>query len=212
MTTGYIDFLNEGDFNRAFPRKLEQFMHQKWPASSVKVINLAMGGADEVTWLGSLDIVMEQEPDIVLVESAINDYCNYDQQEFKADWVHQKSLTLLNILMNFPTKPSVISVELFRTASGNKNDAKKHCPGHVQTTDTDPTCFYCPQWWGPQTWRKQARKRNSVSLASYRDAVWPIQDQPPSNLCQHYWTGLSHPEVGIHAMVASTILFQFLVV
>jgi hypothetical protein len=213
MTTGYVDVskLNNDTYNLAFPRKLEQFMQQQWPASSVNVINMAIGGADENTWLGRLDCVIELDPDIILVESAVNDQCAYNQQDEKAAFVNQTSFSLLNILVNFPQKPAVISVELFRTAMGNSRDANKHCRGYVKKT-SDPQCYYCPQWWKPQTWRENAIKYNSVSQASYRDAVWPIQDNPTDDLCSKYWSGLSHPEAGVHAMVASTIFFQFLVV
>lgn len=213
MTTGWVDVskLNNDTYNLAFPRKLEQFMRQQWPASSVNVINIAIGGADENTWLGRLDRVMELDPDVILVESAVNDQCDYNRQDEKAAFVNRTSFSLLNILVNFPQKPAVISVELFRTAMGTPRDANNHCRGHVQKT-SDPQCYYCPQWWKPQTWRENARKYNSVSQASYRDAVWPIQDHPTDDLCSKYWSGLSHPEAGVHAMVASTIFFQFLVV
>lgn len=213
MSTGWVDGskLNNNTYNLAFPRKLEQFMRQQWPASSLNVMNMAIGGADENTWLGRLDLVMELDPDVILVESAVNDQCDYNRQDEKAAFVNQTSFSLLNILVNFPQKPAVISVELFRTAMGNSRDANKHCRGHVQKT-SDPQCYYCPQWWKPQTWRENARKYNSVSQASYRDAVWPIQDHPTDDLCSKYWSGMSHPEAGVHAMVASTIFFQFLVV
>ena len=72
------------------------------------------------------------------------------------------------------------------------------------------TCITCPQWWMPQTWRKDARVINGVSYISYRDAVWPSQMHPPNQLCQ-YWSGMSHPQEGVHAMVASMILFQFMI-
>uniref|UniRef100_A0A7S2A3S8 SGNH hydrolase-type esterase domain-containing protein n=1 Tax=Ditylum brightwellii TaxID=49249 RepID=A0A7S2A3S8_9STRA len=214
MTTGWVDLdkrNNENPYNIAFPRKLEQFMQQQWPASSVKVINIAAGGGDENTWLGRLDLVMELDPDVILVESAVNDQCDYDKQDERSAFVNQTSFSLLNLLMNFPQKPAVISVELFRTSLRNWRDANKHCRGRIQST-SDHECYYCPQWWKPQTWRENARKYNSVSHASYRDAVWPIQDHPPDNLCSKYWNGWSHPQLDVHALIASTIFFQFLVV
>ena len=214
MSTGWVDYstVNNADVaNVAWPRKLEQFMHQKWHKSSVQVINLALGGANEDTWLGRLDVIMEYAPDIILVESAVNDESDYHEQASIADHVNRTSYLLLNILMNFPTEPAVINVELFRIAHHNVRDANTHCRGHVGEVVTSEACLYCEQWWKPQSWRKEARDLNSVSSISYRDAVWPILSQPPKELCQ-YWSGLSHPESGVHAMVASTILFQFMVV
>lgn len=216
MSTGWVDVskLNNDTYNLAFPKKLEQFLQHKWPTSSMKVINLAIGGADENTWLGRLDLVMELDPDVIIVESAVNDQCNYNAQDAKSKFVNETSFALLNLLTNFPQQPAVISVELFRTAMNSKRDANQHCRGHVQevTSNQSRQCFYCPQWWNPQTWREEARAYNSVSQASYRDAVWPILDHPPEELCTKYWNGLSHPEAGVHAMVASTILFQFMAV
>ena len=213
MTTGWVDAsnFNNDTRNLAFPRKLEQYMRQQWPASSLKVINIAIGGADENTWLGRLDYVAELDPDIILVESAVNDQCGYHKQHEREEFVHRTSYSLLNLLMNFPQKPAVISVELFRTSYGKQSGANKWCRGYIQKT-SDPQCYFCPQWWKPQTWRENARQFNSVSQASYRDAAWPIQDHPPDDLCSKYWNGESHPEAGVHAMVASTIFFQFLVV
>ena len=101
----------------------------------------------------------------------------------------------------------------FLTALYDQRDAKLHCSGYVENV-TDPLskqeCLYCPQWWMPQDWRQSARESNSVSYVSYQDAVWPQQDNPPNDLCQ-YWSGMSHQQAGVHAMVASAILFQFLV-
>lgn len=64
----------------------------------------------------------------------------------------------------------------------------------------------------PQTWRENARTYNGVSHSSYRDSVWPLQHHPPGDICSKYWAGESHPESGTHAMIASAILFQFLIV
>ena len=199
-------------FNIAFPKKLEDFLQYQWKNTEIKVINIAEGGADEDTWLGKLDQIMEFDPDIILVESAVNDQCDYDEQDEQFEYVNRTSFSLLNLLMNLPQHPAVISVEFFRTAYKDEEDAESHCDEYVEELTSDPECFYCPQWWKPQTWRQEARTYNSVSHASYRDAVWPILEKPPEKLCSEYWNGLSHPQIGVHVMMASTILFQFLVV
>eukprot|EP00978_Attheya_sp_CCMP212_P027355 scaffold91610_cov58-Attheya_sp.AAC.7 len=222
MTTGMGYGRSKNDpRSAAWPRKLEQFMHEKWNTthqhnSPVQVINLALGGADENTWLGGMDIIMNHAPfDIILVESAVNDQCDFKDQESKEKEVDRTSNLLLNMLMNFPNEPAVISVELFRVAGTSKGDANLHCRGHVKDVKNQTNnkeCLYCPQWWKPQDWRKKAREKNSVSHVSYRDAVWPILNQPPPNLCHQYWTGLSHPQAGTQTLVASTILFQLMTV
>jgi hypothetical protein len=149
-----------------------------------------------------------------LVESAVNDQCRFHEQVAAEERVNRTSNKLLNILTNFPSKPAVFSIELFRTAYNNKRDANRECQNHIKVL-TDPVlnqpCFSCEQWWMPQDWRVSARERNSVSYISYRDAVWPDQHHPPNELCQ-YWSGMSHPKAGVHSMVASTILFTFLLV
>ncbi len=199
MSTGTVDFSRDppgANTLLAWAAKLQQFMQQKWNLSSVEIVNLSTGGANENTWLGRLDCVMEHAPfDIVLVESAVNDMCDYKDQNSRAAMVNSTSHLLLNLLTIFPTSPAVISVELFRTAFQNLGDANVHCKGHVQNV-TDPffkkMCLYCPQWWMPQDWRQSARESNYVSYVSYRDAVWPQQHNPPNELCQ-CWSGLSHP-------------------
>jgi hypothetical protein len=214
MSTGWVNIARNEDLNPrkiAWPRKLEQFMHQKWGNESVQIINLSEGGADENTWLGRLDVIMSYAPfDIILVESAVNDQCNSRQQASMAKQVNSTSHLLLNTLMHFPNNPAVISVELFRLAHTNFRDANRQCKGEVREvkdgTNKNEPCFYCEQWWKPQDWRKEARDRNS-----YRDAVWPELKNAPENLCQ-YWYGLSHPQAGTHVLVAITVLFQFLAI
>ena len=61
----------------------------------------------------------------------------------------------------------------------------------------------------PQTWREQAVAYNRVPVISYRDAVWPQQDNPPADL-GYYWDGLSHPKLNTHIFVAETVMFSFL--
>ena len=217
MSRGFVDYSKVETWPRnkllAWPAKLQQFMQQKF-GLDVEIVNLSMGGANENTWLGHLDYIMEHAPfDIILVESAVNDSCDYKDQISRAAMVNSTSHLLLNLLTNFPTSPAVISIELFRTAFQNQTIANRHCKGHAHNV-TDPLfkkmCLYCPQWWMPQDWRQSARESNYASYVSYRDAVWPQQHNPPNDLCQ-FWSGLMHPQAGVHAMVASAIFFQFLV-
>ncbi|KAL7508070.1 hypothetical protein ACHAXN_005148 [Cyclotella atomus] len=213
MTTGFVDITKMNVRELAWPTKLLNFMQHHWPHGSIDVVNLAIGGANEESWLGNIDLIANESPiDVILVESAVNDQCEYKEQVAAAQEVNRTSFLLLDILINLPSQPAVFSVELFRTAYRNKNDANKHCPGHVnlvvdRTMDHD--CFYCEQWYKPQDWRKSARDGNSVSYISYRDAIWEDLHHPPEDLCQ-YWSGLSHPLPGVHSMVASTVLFTFL--
>lgn len=212
MTTGFVDVGRTQSRDLAWPCKLSDFLQKKWPNRSFDVVNLAQGGANEDTWLGDIDIILKHAPDVILVESAVNDQCGYDQQAGAADHVNRTSYLLLNSLMSFPSEPAVFSVELFRTAWTDKTGAYRHCRGHVKEVldhSLNQICAYCEQWWMPQDWRTDARDSNSISYISYRDAVWPDQDNPPEILCQ-YWSGLSHPQAGVHAMVASTVLFQFI--
>jgi len=213
MTTGGIDVKAPGAVVGkaiAWPRKLEQLLQEKFGEDAVEVVNIALGGAYEETWLERLDVIMSLSPvDIILVESAVNDQ-NHPEGKV-SEWSHQ----LLNVLMKLPGKPAVMSVELFRLASTVERDANGHCGENKKVVfdpqNSDEPCFYCEHWWYPQTWRNEVVQQNSVARASYRDSVWPSLEQPPLNLCQ-YWYGLSHPQIGTHVLVASTILFQLLAV
>ena len=217
MSTGIVDIGRLRMRDLAWPQKLMDFLYAsgKWPLNNTEVINLSVGGANEEAWLGDLDRITAQEPiDVVLVESAVNDQCNYHEQDTKAIEVNQTSHSLLRFLTRLPSKPAVFSVELFRISYNNTAEIKSHCPDHGKEM-LDPalnlTCYYCDQWWRPQDWRISAREHNSFSYISYRNAVWLENDSPPDHLCQ-YWSGLSHPQSGVHVMVVSTVLFQFLLV
>ena len=44
-----------------------------------------VGGAQEQTWLSKIDSIMLEMSHIILVEPAVNDQCNYKDQEKKAN-------------------------------------------------------------------------------------------------------------------------------
>ena len=50
---------------------------------------------------------------IILIESPLNDQCDYHAKDRGDHKVDERSNQLLNFLMNFPSEPSVLSVELF---------------------------------------------------------------------------------------------------
>lgn len=217
MTLGVVDTLNRVDLkNRAWPKKVQQLMDEKWDMNSVEVINIALGGFNEDAWLSTIDLVAGYAPvDIILMESAVNDQGHYHTQEMDAKRVAESSDVLLNLLMRLPGEPAVMSIELFSLSHADEDNANFICPGHVHFVN-DPVldfeqCYYCENMWMPQTWRDDARKKNSVARVSYRDAAWPVKAHPPTNLCQ-YWNGKKHPEIGAHSLVASTVVFHFLIV
>lgn len=63
------------------------------------------------------------------------------------------------ILMNMPSDPNVLSIQLFRSSYYIERDADMHCrngfdsEGSHQQSD----CITCPKWWKAQTWRKDCR-------------------------------------------------------
>lgn len=218
MTTGEVDYKFmpiEDKRHLAWPQKIQQVMDEKWGEENVEMINIAKGGHNLDSWLSEWDYIAEHAytpVDIILMESAVNDQGEYHTQESDAKHIAEKSDVLLNLLMRLPGEPAVMSVELYRLGGAHIGDPQGHCGEHVKFVD-DPIlniehCYYCEQWWMPQTWRDAARKKNSVARVSYRDATWPVQAHPPSNLCQ-YWDGLSHPEAVTHSLVASTVVFHF---
>ena len=213
MTAGHIATRRWAGYHfslGAWPNKLEEIMHDKWGNESVQVINLARGGANARTHLGILDLVMEHEPiDIILVELAINDQCEYKDKETAVVQVNQTSTELLTLLTHFPNAPAVLAVELFEADRLNKGGGHD-CPDH-NIVLTNGTCAVCPQWWWMQDWRDEARRTSSVAAISYRDAIWPNATHPPDNLCR-YWESFKHPWENTHIRVASMIMFHFLTV
>lgn len=203
----------------AWPGQLEQMLNNYFNATSSlpwQVVNLAVGGADEKYWSARISEVLRQSPiDVILVESAVNDQCDYKDIGKRSATVSNYSRQLLNELVHLPGSPAVLSVELFRTAGDNKKDVMFHCPKHFRVLTNSSAkypgkYYYCPEWWMPQDWRDKAREFNSVPAISYRDAVWPELDHPRHNLSA-YWEGLSHPVASTHYLVAKSVLFGLLV-
>ena len=91
---------------------------------------MSQGGAQEQTSLSRIDSIMLEMPHIILVEPAVNDQCNYKDQEKKANTTDILFDSLLNKLINFPGQPTVvISVELFWLAKNSQSGTNNHCCG-----------------------------------------------------------------------------------
>jgi hypothetical protein len=193
----------------AWPARLEKMLQtdQVGASAEFQVINIAVGGVQERYWLGQIFAIKKYAPDIVLVESAVNDQCDFVNSEKMAKEVNVSSHILLNQLSHLPSSPAVVSVELFRTAARSMYDANRHCEGHILRPFHQSDHFYCPQWWYPQDWRKPAVQFNNIPVVSYRDAVWPILDRPPMNL-NEFWGGLSHPNEAIHVSCSTSFVVR----
>ena len=153
-------------WNKAWPAKAEAILKQLWNQPNIRFINIALGGSDEAYWLSHMHRIVHKLPvDIILVESAVNDYSNYKDREEKAVTVNQTSYQLLNRLVHLPCKPVVLSVELFRLLGVQATKApmpSKYCPYQTMMVSDSSKLVYCPQFWYPQTWREEARSFNQV--------------------------------------------------
>jgi hypothetical protein len=199
MTAGH----EAGSLPGAWPRKLEILLQALWGHESITVANIAQPGAAYNHWLQNFARIVEfGHFDIIIGDFAVND------QHTSAMHLNTTHYSLLNLLVHLPFRPAVLLVETFRTAGSNERDATKHCHDDRKKVGTQ---WICPQWWMPQTWREQAVRYNSVPIVSYRDAVWPLHDEPPADI-GYYWDGLSHPRYNAHVMVAEALLFEFLAV
>jgi hypothetical protein len=205
MTAGH----EAGEYPGAWPRKLEILLQALWGPESVTVTNIARPGTGYNYWTRNFASIVEYGNfDIIIGDFAVNDQVDYADQDEKAMALNKTQYSLLNLLVHLPFHPATVLVETFRTSGADERDAHLHCKEHRKKVGTQ---WICPQWWMPQTWREQAVHFNSVPIVSYRDAVWPLRDDPPANL-QYYWDGLSHPFFNAHVMVAEALLFQFLAV
>jgi hypothetical protein len=205
MTAGH----EAGDHPGAWPRKLEILLQALWGPESITVTNIARPGGEYNYWMQNFARIVEfGHFDIIIGDFAVNDQVDYDKQDARAMDLNKTQYSLLNLLVHLPFRPAVLLVETFRTAGTHQSDANYHCGQHRKKVDTQ---WICPQWWMPQTWREQAVRFNSVPIVSYRDAVWPLHDYPPTNIA-YYWDGLSHPLFNAHVMMAEALLFGFLAV
>jgi hypothetical protein len=205
MTAGHA----AGDHPGAWPRKLEILLQALWGPESFTVTNIARPAVPYNYWLQNFARIVEfGHFDIIIGDFAVNDQVDYDKQNETAMAVNKTQYSLLNQLVHLPFRPAVLLVESFRTAGPSQSDANRHCGQNRKKVDTQ---WICPQWWMPQTWREQAVRFNSVPIVSYRDAVWPLHEYPPTNI-EYYWDGLSHPLFNAHVMMAEALLFGFLAV
>lgn len=205
MTAGH----EAGDHPGAWPRKLEIMLQALWGPESISVANIARPGGEYNYWMQNFARIVEfGHFDILIGDFAVNDQVDYDKQNERAMALNTTQYSLLNLLVHLPFRPAVLLVETFRTAGTHEGDANFHCGAHRKKVGAQ---WLCPQWWMPQTWREQAVRYNSVPIVSYRDAVWPLHDEPPADI-GYYWDGLSHPRFNSHVMMAEALLFGFLAV
>ena len=130
----------------AWPRKLELLLRQFWPKSLITVENLARPGWSQNHWLSSFHVITQQIApfDLMLAEFAVNDQCDYDEQEVCRKNSNETSHILLNNLLSLPNKPAVMLVEMFRLAFDSEDDAEEHCGEHRQVIPNSTTWVSVP--------------------------------------------------------------------
>ena len=203
---GKSDYYKVGGHLGAWPAKLEKMLLKVWPGLVIE--NLAHGGYDTEQHLRVFDRYTKKEYDMYLLQFAINEQVDLELVERQKDLVPRISAKFYKLLLSRRNQPAVLNIELFRSELKDKEDAKSHCPGAMRKLPND--VYFCDQWWYPQTWRTKARRQYRVPMISYRDAVFPDLQNPPSDI-NTTWSGHSHPGPRVHFWIAETIFYGMMV-
>ena len=189
FTAGQECFLNESKRHRylardpscAWPKRLEtQLRSQPLRAklgmrAKLLVLNLGRGGVGTKEW--AMENVERSSTfknvDLVIFEGSLND------GDSSQKTVHASSLVLFSSMLNLPSKPAVISLEVTRAADvASSGMARFSRPCRDLHSLGQPGLRYCTHWWSVPEWRAPAKQALGVPTVSFRDAFWPELDRP----------------------------------
>jgi hypothetical protein len=133
VTRGHRDDLPQelNTLEGAWPQKLEMLLQKVWP--NITIHNHSWGGWNEGLWQRNFHLIKRMEPfDLIVGEFAVNDHCQYWDMKRPKE-VNETSFLLLNELVWLPSKPAVLSFEMFRLAT-TREKAEQNCREHAYVT------------------------------------------------------------------------------
>jgi hypothetical protein len=102
--------------------------------------------------------------------------------------------------------PGILLVKTFRTCRSDLQDCEIHCRGSELDGLQFKSYYWCKWWWRVGDYESAVARSLDIPIASYRDAIWPEIDNPPSDL-PYYWNGLSHPDRIAHELISDVVKY-----
>lgn len=205
MTVGH----DCGDQKCAWSRYIVPFLRRARPAWRVRLVNVARGawGVRQFADVpGAWDAA--KGADVFLVDTSINAQkpgASSSEVMDRLLWrlLHERASSIS------PLPPAVLYIQAFRTCHYKLSDCVMHCgPDHptfsFSLAPRGARLGWCPHWWSMGDAEVRTARHYGLPVASYRDAVWPVEAAPPGDLAL-LWEGLSHPTATTHEIFADCV-------
>lgn len=196
----------------AWPHRVGAWLKYQYPAWNIELINLAQAAFGSEQFLS--------QPKLDVGDAYILDFCQND--------IHVGPQSMLKLIDRL-SGPKIM-VGSVRTCSNIYVDCYAHCKSRIEDVlesnlqgrtrlpgegviNITASTFVCSTFWKVQDVLDQTASMRGISLASHRDAIWPIMEEIPSDLA-YFWNGMSHPDTVGHDFLAHVVeyaLFRELV-
>jgi len=133
------------------------WLQQRYPKANVTHHNLARGATDSIWILANSELIARYRPDLVLYDYSTNDI----SPTAASEPVKMRSISeaVVRTIYSMPSAPAIIQMVLFRSPRQGRDALTLE----VETEGIEPVAEYY-----------------DVTLISYRKAIWPSLNRPPS--------------------------------
>lgn len=133
------------------------WLQQRYPKANVYHHNLARGATDSIWILANFETITRYQPDLVLYDYSTNDI----SPTAASEPVKMRSISeaVIRTVYNMPSAPAIIQMVLFRSLHQGRDAMALE----VETEGIEPVAKYY-----------------NATLISYRKAIWPSLNKPPS--------------------------------
>jgi hypothetical protein len=196
----------------AWPGPLAEWLARVRPFWRLTVRNLAQHAMGAAEWVHNpIPQLSEWRPDIIIIDTSANAFF------YKNESLQISMDRLLWRLLRTPGRhtgqgpPAVLYIQTFRTC-GTRGCQVCPEPGVKLGKGESPPYYWCPWFWAAGSVEAAVAHHYGLAVASYRDAVWPVQADPPADL-PLLWqaspgdmSGL-HPTVIAHELIADVVKY-----
>lgn len=191
----------------AWPRHIEPWIRRVRPYWRITVHNNAQSGVSAENWASSFI----EDADVYIVDTGVNDFGG------RGDGLRSLLSRLMTTKFSNATgvcrRPAVLYLQPYRTCGHLRDHCTSYCPEAEMSQSADNSSyFWCNSFWGEGDVNvHSAVDFFGLPVASFRDAIWPVQNDPPPDF-PLFWNGLAeysinHPYGVTHQLYADMVKY-----
>lgn len=193
----------------AWPSKLKSWFQIYKPKWNIQLKNIAALGHHAELWAAKPDWGVQA--DIYIVDTCMNNNGVEPYYAIKSLdsllWRITKQTTGTENII----RPAILMTEIFKLTS-DPNDQKDYCKG-MDFESLGNSVYWCNSWWHTADISSLVGKYYGIPIANYRDAVWPMLNNPPKDLGLLYRPmkpSFPHPYEDTHELFADVVKYAFI--